>query len=179
MDDAPRCVEFNSENSLSSLIFVFGRHLLSGGSSSQGGYFESNEVVDLEPLRMVATDGSEWGLESLSALVDLEEGSVGAGQQAEKAVSVASEVSGYEKWEDSCLVKFSEFLGFPTVGFKSEIMVLLRKMVVRQHQVENKVAITMSICERELKKLVCTINYDGKNQNKGGDRERGSLMLRL
>ena len=110
VDVAPRYVEFNFEN-------------------SQGGYLEPNEVVDLEPLRMVAMDGSEWGLASSGALVALEEGLVGAGQQVEEAVSVASEASGYEKWEDSCLVKFSEFLGFPTVGFESEIMGLLRKMV--------------------------------------------------
>ena len=124
-------------------------------------------------------DGSDWGLESSGALVALEEGSVGVGQQAKETVSVALEASGYEKWEDSCLIKFSEFLGFPTVGFKSEILGLLRKMVAGQHQVENKGAITMSRCERELKKLVCTINYDGKNQIKGGDREMGSLMRRL
>ena len=122
----------------------------------------ANEVVDLEPLRMVAVDGSDWGLESSDALVALEEGSVGEGQQVEETVSVASEVSGYEKWEDSCLIKFSKFQGFPTVGFESEILGLLRKIVARQHQVENKGAITMSRCERELKKLVCTINYDGK-----------------
>ena len=179
VDDAPRYEEFNSENSPSSLISVFGRPLLFGGFLGQGGYLELNEVVDLEPLWMVAADGSEWGLESSGALVVLEEGSEGAEQQVEEAVFVASEVLGYEKWEDSCLVKFSEFLGFPTVGFKSEIMDLLRKMAVKQHQEENKGAITMSRCERELKKLVCTINYDGKNQNKVGDRERGNLMLRL
>ena len=136
-------------------------------------------MVDLEPLRPVAADGSEWGLESLGALVVLEEASVGAKQQVEEAISVASEVSGYEKWEDSCLVKFSEFLGFPNVGFESEIMDLLRKMVSKQHQVENKGAITMSRCEWELKKLVCTIKYNGKNQNKVGDGEMGNLMLRL
>ena len=100
-------------------------------------------VADLEPLRMVAADGSEWGLESSGALVVLEEGSVGAGQQVEEAVFVASEGSSYEKWEDNCLVKFNEFLGFPTVGFKSEILDLLRKMVAMQHQVENKGAITV------------------------------------
>ena len=65
------------------------------------------------------------------------------------------------------------------MGFESEILGLLRKIVARQHQVENKGAITMSKCEQELKKLVCTINYDGRNQIKGGDKERGSLMLRL
>ena len=74
VDDAPRYEEFNSENSPSSLISVFGRPLLFGGFSGQGGYLESNEVVDLEPLWMVAADGSEWGLESSGALVVLEEG---------------------------------------------------------------------------------------------------------
>ena len=79
MDDAPRYVEFNFENPPSSMIFVFGRPLLSRVSSGQGGYLEPNVVVDLEPLRMVAADGNEWGLEPLGALVDLEEGSMGAG----------------------------------------------------------------------------------------------------
>ena len=51
-----------------------------GDSSCQGGSHKSNGVVDLEPLRMVAADGSEWGLESLGALVVLEEGSMGVGQ---------------------------------------------------------------------------------------------------
>ena len=78
--DASRHEEFNFENSPSSLISVFGRPLLSGGSSCQGGSHKSNVVVDLEPLRMVAADGSEWGLESLGALVVLEEGSMGVGQ---------------------------------------------------------------------------------------------------
>ena len=43
---------------------------------------------------------------------------------------------------------------------------------------ENKGAIIKSRCERELKKLVCTINYDGRSQIKGGDKERGSIILR-
>ena len=123
MDDAPKYEEFNFENSPSSLIFVFGRPLLYGGSSGQGGYLESNEVVDLEPLRMVAMDGSEWGLESLGALVVLEEASVGAKQQVEEAISVASEVSGYEKWEDSCRVKFRKFLGFPMGASKVRLWI--------------------------------------------------------
>ena len=76
------------------------------------------------------------------------------------------------------MIKFSEFLGFSTVGFESEILGLLRKIVARQHQGENKGAVITTRCERELKKLVCTINYDGRSQIKGGDKERGSLMLR-
>ena len=179
VDDDSRYVESNPKDSPSSLISVFGRPLLLGGSSGQVGSLKLKEIDDLEPLRMVAVDGREWGLEASGALVVIEEGSVGEGQQGEESVSVESEVSGYGKWEDSCLIKFSEFLGFSTVGFESEILGLLSKIVARQHQVENKGAITMSRCEQELKKLVCTINYEGRNQIKGGDKERGSLMIRL
>ena len=179
VDDDSRYVESNPEDSPSSMISVFGRPLLLGGSLGQEGSLKPKETDDLEPLRMVAVDGREWGLESSGALVVIEEGPVGEGQQGEESASVELEALGYEKWEDSCLIKFSEFLGFLTVGFESEILGLLSKIVARQHQVENKGAITRSRCERELKKLVCTINYDGRNQIKGGDKERGSIMLRL
>ena len=107
VDDDSRYVEFNLEDSPSSLISVFGWPLLLGGSSGQVGSLKPNEVVDLERLRMVVVDGSDWGLESSGALVALEEGSVGEGQQVEETVFVASEASGYEKWEDICLIKFS------------------------------------------------------------------------
>ena len=149
-----------------------------GGSSGQEGSLKLKKIDDLEPLRMVTTDGKEWGLESSDALEVIKEGSSGEGQQGEESASVESEDLGYEKWEDSCLIKFSEFLGFSTVGFESEILGLLSKIVARQHQVENKGANTKSRCERELKKLVCTINYDGRSQIKGGDKEREKLLLR-
>ena len=31
-------------------------------------------------------------------------------------------MEGYESWEDSMLVKFSEFLGFSIVGFRPQII---------------------------------------------------------
>ena len=136
------------------------------------------EIDDSVPLRMVAVDGRKWGMESSDALEVIEEGPRGEGQREEESASGESEGSGYENWEDSCLIKFSEFLGFSTVGFESEILGILRKIVARQHQGENKGAVITTRCERELKKLVCTINYDGRSQIKGGDKERGSLMLR-
>ena len=127
---------------------------------------------------MVAGDGREWGLESSDALEVIEEGPGREGQQGQESPSGESEASGCEKWEDSCLIKFSEFLGFSTMGFESEILGLLSKIVARQNQGENKGAIIKSRCERELKKLVCTINYDGRSQIKGGDKERGSIIIR-
>ena len=49
----------------------------------------------------------------------IKEGPGGEGQQGEESASVVSKALCYEKWEDSCLIKFSEFLGFSTVGFES------------------------------------------------------------
>ena len=174
----PRYVRNTQENFSSSKMSVFGRPLLMGGSSSQEGSLKLKEIDDLEPLRMVAGGGREWGLESSDTMEVIEEGPGGEGQQGQGSVSGESEASGYEKWEDSCLIKFSEFLGFSTEGFESEILGLLGKIVARQNQGENKGAIIKSRCERELKKLVYTINYDGRSQIKGGDKERGSIILR-
>ena len=177
-NDNPRYVKTTQEDFSSLKISVFGRPLLMGDSSGQGGSLKLKEIEDIEPLRMVATDGREWGMESSDTLEEIEEGPGGEGQQGEELASGETEDSGYEKWEDSCLIKFSEFLGFSTVGFESEILGLLSKIVARQNQGENKGAVINSRCERELKKLVCTINYDGKSQFKGGDKERGSIMIR-
>ena len=132
-DDDSSYVGPNHEDSPSSMISVFGRPLLMGGSSGQEGSLKLKEIDDLEPLRMVAVDRKEWGLESSDALVVIEEGPGGEGQHGEESASVESEALGYEKWEDSCLIKFSEFLGFSTVGFESEILGLLSKIVARQH----------------------------------------------
>ena len=177
-NDVSRYVKPTHEDFPSSKVSVFGRPLLMGGSSDQEDPLKLKEIDDSVPLRMVAVDGREWGLESSDALEVIEEGPRGERQQEEELASGESGGSGYENWEDSCLIKFSEFLGFSTAGFESEILGLLRKIVSRQHQEENKGAVITSMCERELKKLVCTINYDGRSQIKGGDKERGSLMLR-
>ena len=177
-NDDSRYVRPNHEDSPSTMISVFGRPLLMGGSSGQDGSQKLKKLDNLEPLRMVTADGREWGSESSKVLEVIKEGPGGEGQQGEESASEVTEDLCYEKWEDSCLIKFSEFLGFSTVGFESEILGLLSKIVARKHQVVNKGAISKSRCERELKKLVCTINYEGRSQIKGGDKERGSLMLR-
>ena len=177
-NDVSRYVKPALEDYPSSKISVFGRPLLMGGSSNLEDPLKLKEIDDSVPLRMVAADGREWGLESSDALEVIEEGACGEGQQEEELFSGESGGSSYENWEDSCLFKFSEFLGFSTVGFESEILGLLRRIVARQHQGKNKGAVIMSRCERELKKLVCTINYDGRSQIKGGHKERGSIMLR-
>ena len=43
---------------------------------------------------------------------------VGFGQEEGIVESTPLVVEGYESWEDSMLVKFSEFMGFLTMGFE-------------------------------------------------------------
>ena len=37
-------------------------------------------------------------------------------------------------WEESCLAKFCEFLGFPTEGFEEEILELMTKINSRRQK---------------------------------------------
>ena len=57
-------------------------------------------------------------------------------------------------------------------------MELLRKMDARQHGDKSKGDTAETRCERELRKLECTINYNGRGQIRGG-RDRGNFLLKL
>ena len=70
-------------------------------------------------------------------------------------------------------------MGFPTKGFEKEILELLRNLVASQQTIKEKGITTVSKSERELRRLKNTINYNGKNTNKGGARDRGNLLLKL
>ena len=76
------------------------------------------------------------------------------------------------------MVKFSEFLGFPTVRFE-EILGLMRKMVAMQQKDKKKGVATATRCERELKKLASSINYNGRDKFKVEGKDRGNLSLKL
>ena len=164
------------EQSPSALISVFGRPLLPGDISGLGGI---NGEEDLEPLRVVATDGREWGVEFSGALIEEGEGLVAAGRRTNEVQNEASEFRTYERWEKSCLAKFSDFLGFPTKGFEKEITNLLRNLVNAQKLGKGKECQTLSKSERELRKLKWTINYKGKETSREDGRNRGQLILKL
>ena len=51
----------------------------------------------------------------------------GQGEGVEEVTPLA--VEGYERWEDSMLVKFSKFMGFSIVGFEPQIIDLMRQML--------------------------------------------------
>ena len=84
---------------------------------------------DMESLRVVLDDGREWGEVTAGALMEVDQETMGFGNQSEELPYVCPERLGYKNWEDSCLIRFSEFLGVPTVGFEEEILELMRKMV--------------------------------------------------
>ena len=69
-----------SENSPSPLFFVFGRPLLSGGSSGLGDFHMNDATSDMEPLRVVSTDGREWGELTTGALLEVDQEVVSFGR---------------------------------------------------------------------------------------------------
>ena len=162
--------------STTTLISVFGRLLLSGDIYGLGGI---NGEEDLEPLRVVAADGREWGVDFSGALIEEGEELETACQRTNEVQNEASELWNYESWEKSCLAKFSDFLRFLTKGFEKEITKLLRNLVNAQKLGKGKECLTMSKSERELRKLKWTINNNGNKTSREGGRDRGNLLLKL
>ena len=84
---------------------------------------------------MVSADGREV---TVGALLEVEQEVVSNGRQNKKLPCALPEWLGYKNWEDSCLIKFSEYLGVPTMGFEKEILELMRKMVPQQPKEQRK-----------------------------------------
>ena len=139
----------------------------------------SNKKIQMKkPLRVVSIDGREWGKGIAVAPLEGVQAVGGLGSLREEPSKVSPDCMGYNSWEDSCLIKFSEYLGVTTAGFEEEILELLRKMEVQQQGDKRKGYPTETRCERELRKLECTINYNGKGQTRDG-RDRGNFLLKL
>ncbi|RVW26531.1 hypothetical protein CK203_103819 [Vitis vinifera] len=79
------------------------------------------------------------------------------------ARSMPQEERGWEEvsWEESDLARFSKFLGFSTEGLEKDILEFLVKIRKRRERVHSKVLLEKSRFERELKRLECSINYEG------------------
>ncbi|KAJ9686979.1 hypothetical protein PVL29_015719 [Vitis rotundifolia] len=76
---------------------------------------------------------------------------------------------GEASWGESELAKFSKFLGFPTEGLEKDLADFLIKIRRRREKIHSKTLLEKSKFERELKKLECSINYEGGG---GGSRRR-------
>ena len=153
----------SSADCSSPLFSFFGRPLLPGASSGLGDLYEHESLGDMEPLRVVSSDGREWGKGIDNALMEDVQEIGGPGSVKGEAATVSSESTGCNNLEDSCLFKFSEYLGVTTLGFEEEILKLMRKMEAQQVEDKRKGNSIETRCERELRKLEWTINYSGKS----------------
>ena len=69
------------------------------------------------------------------------------------------------RWEESILAKFSHFLGFSTEGLEKEILsFFFIKIRKRWERIHSKELVEKSKFERELKRLECSVNYEGRNK---------------
>ena len=80
------------------------------------------------------------------------------------------------KWEESGLAKFSQFLGFPTEGLEKEILNFLTKIRKRREKIHSKELLEKSKFERELKRLECSINYEGGLNRQARHRAKGAKL---
>ena len=88
---------------------------------------------------------------------------------------VRSELEG--NWEESGLARFSKFLGFPTEGLEKEILNFLTKIRKRREKIHSKELLEKSKFERELKRLECSINYEGGMKQKGSVQGKGRQIV--
>ncbi|RVW85670.1 Phosphoinositide phosphatase SAC6 [Vitis vinifera] len=136
---------------------------------------------DENPLQMIM--GSESPLRKNGECWDLVEVSksstddVGKDVSSDQIVPRVSKAGEEISWENSDLAKFSNFLGFSTEGLEKDIMEFLVKIRKRRERVHSKSILEKSKFERELKRLECSINYEGgKKQNVGG-QVRGCQIM--
>ena len=92
---------------------------------------------------------------------------------SDQIVPRETEAWGELNWEESDLAKFSKFLGFSTEGLEKDIVDVLVKIRKRRERVHSKTLLEKSKFERELKRLECSINYEGGKKQNGREQARG------
>ena len=75
--------------------------------------------------------------------------------------------------DDSCLARFSKFLGFSTEGFEGKLLnLLLRTKRRREQNIKKDISGTTKF-DRELKKLEWSLNYNDARKEKALARNGG------
>eukprot|EP00261_Vitis_vinifera_P015668 XP_010644167.1 PREDICTED: uncharacterized protein LOC104877503 [Vitis vinifera] len=82
-----------------------------------------------------------------------------------------------ELWEECSLAKFSQFLGFSTEGIEKEILNFLTKIRKRREKIHSKELLEKTKFERELKRLECSVNYEGGNKQKALSQGKGNQLI--
>ncbi|RVW40777.1 hypothetical protein CK203_080717 [Vitis vinifera] len=84
-----------------------------------------------------------------------------------------------ERWEESDLVRFSQFLGFSTEGLEKDILEFMVKIRKRRERIHSKAMLEKSKFERELRRLECSVNYEGGKKRKGTVQGRGCQIMEV
>ncbi|RVW29924.1 RHOMBOID-like protein 10, chloroplastic [Vitis vinifera] len=82
-----------------------------------------------------------------------------------------------ERWEESDLARFSQFLGFSTEGLEKDILEFMVKIRKRRERIHSKAMLEKSKFERELRRLECLVNYEGGKKRKGTVQGRGCQIM--
>ena len=136
-----------------------------GRSEIIGEEFRSENTMWLTAEEGPNEDGNGyWVLEEDNRISDKARGAEGDSGMSETQVE---RNENEEKWEESSLANFSHFLGFPTEGLEKEILSFLIKIRKRWERIHSKELLEKSKFERELKRLECSMNYEGGNKQKG------------
>ena len=146
---------------------------------------DGRETIQGEtPLRMLNAPGP-IGVETVNRW-ELMEVNNGSNEECGKELCLVQtrprEVKGWEEvsWEESDLARFKKFLGFPIEGLEKDILEFLVKIRKRRERVHNKTLLEKSKFERELKRLECSINYEGRGgKQKCGMQGRGCQVMEV
>ncbi|RVX03048.1 hypothetical protein CK203_016707 [Vitis vinifera] len=84
-----------------------------------------------------------------------------------------------ERWEESDLARFSQFLGFSTEGLEKDILEFMVKIRKRRERIHNKVMLEKSKFEKELRRLECSVNYEGGKKKKCSGQGRGCQIMEV
>ena len=160
------------ETSPSSLFPGIDRAGTKEGVSS--GLISEIEGEEQLPLSIILADGNngEMGSEG-------ERSSSGVGRGDEFEILLQDLEGRGCRWDDSCLARFSKFLGFSTEGFEEEILNLLLRNQRRREQNVKKDISGSTKFDRELKKLEWSINYKGARKEKSLVRDGGDKISNL
>ena len=159
--------------------FLFGRTPVGEFCDLSGPGKKRDE--DENPLQMIM--GLESPLREAGECWDLVEVSksstvdIGKDLGSDQIVPRVNKAGGELSWENSDLAKFSNFLGFSTEGLEKDIMEFLVKIRKRRERVHSKNILEKSKFERELKRLECSINYEGGKKQNGGGQVRGCQIM--
>ena len=168
MEEASR--HGNASNPCGTLVCDFSSPPSFSGRTPLGEYYDHSgpglEKFQREsPGRMViGKESSVMETVSRWELMEVNNGSIEeSGEELCLASATPLEVRGWEEtsWEESDLPRFNKFLGFSIEGLEKDILELLVKIRKRRERVHSKTLLEKSKFERELKRLECSINYEG------------------